>query len=270
MSIRSVLRDARLAAVTLATFTLGAAAHAQMPVVKDAGAAGDSRPTVAVLYFTNGALMGNADYAPLSKGMAEMLITELARNSRVRVVERSQLQQLLAEQNLASGDRVDKETGLRLGKILGAHHMLIGSFVIDPKQNMRIDVRSVNTETSQIEYVESIDGKADRMLGMVTDLGTKVNAGLKLPAIPMRAPGMPGGASRGNAASATTVASRSGSKADQLRAVMMMSNALEQQDRGNVQGAIALYKQAIDADPSFERPKQLLASLETGPKRNTP
>jgi hypothetical protein len=51
---------------------------------------------------------------------------------------------------------------------------------------------------------------------------------------------------------------------------MMMSKALEQQDRGDVQGAIALYKQAIDADPSFERPKQLLASLESGPKRQTP
>lgn len=271
MSIRSALRDVRLSAVTLATFTFGAAAHAQQPVVKEAGAS-DSRPTVAVLYFTNGALMGNADYAPLSKGMSEMLITELARNPAVRVVERSQLQQLLAEQNLASGDRVDKETAVRLGKILGAHHLLMGSFIIDPKQNMRIDVRSVNTETSQIEYVESIDGKADRMLGMVTDLGTKVNAGLKLPAIPMRAPGIPGGASNGNRSSAAgaTVATRSSSKADQLRAVMAMSNALEQQDRGNVQGAIALYKQAIEADPNFERPKQLLASIETGQKRNLP
>jgi len=49
-----------------------------------------------------------------------------------------------------------------------------------------------------------------------------------------------------------------------------MSNALEQQDRGNVQGAIALYKQAIDADPGFERAKVLLASLETKDKRQTP
>ena len=258
MSIRSVLRGARLSAVTLATFTLGAAARAQQPVVPASGAS-DARPTVAVLYFTNAALVSNADYAPLSKGMAEMLITELAKNPGVRVVERDRLQQLLAEQNLASGDRVDKETAVRLGKILGAHHLLMGSFVIDPKQNMRIDVRSVNTETSQVEYVESIDGKADRMLGMVSDLGAKVNNGLKLPAIPIRVHKV-----------GDSEASRPTSKVDQLRAVMMMSKALEQQDRGDVQGAIALYKQAIDADPSFERPKQLLASLESGPKRQTP
>jgi len=258
MSIRSVLRGARLSAVTLATFTLGAAAQAQQPVVKDVGTS-DARPTVAVLYFTNAALISNADYAPLSKGMAEMLITELSKNPGVRVVERDRLQQLLAEHEVGSGDRVDKETAVRLGKILGAHHLLMGSFVIDPKQNMRIDVRSVNTETSQVEYVESIDGKADRMLGMVSDLGSKVNNGLKLPAIPIRVQKV-----------GDTGASRPTSKVDQLRAVMMMSKALEQQDRGDVQGAIALYKQAIDADPSFERPKQLLASLESGTKRQTP
>src|SRR5437868_12758808 len=158
MSSRSLLR-----AVTLTAAVVAIPVGAQQPVLSQPGAS-DSRPTVAVLYFTNGALLSNADYAPLSKGMAEMMITELARNPGVRVVERDRLQQLLAEQNLGSGDRVDKETAVRLGKILGAHHLLMGSFVIDPKQNMRIDVRSVNTETSQIEYVETIDGKAERML----------------------------------------------------------------------------------------------------------
>ena len=264
MSVRSAVRGARLAAISVATLTLAASARAQQPVVKDVGAS-DARPTVAVLYFTNGALLSNADYAPLSKGMAEMLITELSRNPGVRVVERDRLQQLLAEQNLGSGDRVDKETAVRLGKILGAHHLLMGSFIIDPKQNMRIDVRSVNTETSQVEYVESIDGKAERMLSMVGELGAKVNAGLKLPAIPVRVPGAPGS----NVGIASNVA-RTTSKVDQLRAAMMMSNALEQQDRGNVQGAIALYKQAIDTYPDFERAKVLLASLESGQKRQTP
>ena len=58
---------------------------------------------------------------------------------------------------------------------------------------MRIDVRSVNTETSQIEYVETVEGKADRMLNMVGELGTKVNAGLHLPQIAARVPTLPNG-----------------------------------------------------------------------------
>lgn len=208
----------------------------------------DSRPTVAVLYFTNSALIGNADYAPLSKGMAEMLITELASNPEIRVVERDRLQKLMEEQNLGSGDRVDKETAIRLGKILGAHHLLMGAFVIDPKQNMRIDVRSVNTETSQIEYVETVSGKAEKLLAMVGELGLKVNAGLKLPPMPVH----------------IKPALAPASSPNQLRATMLMSRALERQDRGDKEGAIALYKSALEANPEFTRAKVLLASLETG------
>jgi TolB-like protein len=248
MSAQLARRAARL---VIPALLAAATARAQQPVTAAPGAS-DSRPTVAVLYFTNGALVGNADYAPLSKGMAEMMITELARNPGIRVVERDRLQRLLDEQTLGGGDRVDKETAVRLGKILGAHHLLMGSFVIDPRQNMRIDVRSVNTETSQVEYVETIDGKAERMLAMVGELGAKINAGLKLPQLAARVPTLPTSAPNGPGGQS------------QFRAVMLMSRALEQQDRGNVQGAITLYRSAIDAYPGLESARVRLASLESG------
>lgn len=238
-------------ALAVALAFAASAAHAQQPIVPPPGTS-DARPTVAVLYFTNGALVGGADYAPLSKGMAEMMITELARNPAIRVVERDRLQQLLAEQNLGSGDRVDKETAIRLGKVLGAHHLVMGSFVIDPRQAMRIDVRSVNTETSQVEYVETVEGKTDRLLPMIGELGAKVNAGLKLPQLPARVPTIPASSTSGQ---------------NQFRAMVLMSRALEQQDRGNAPAAIALYRNAIDVDPGLQRAKVLLASLEGGQVR---
>ena len=66
----------------------------------------DRRPTVAVMYFDNGALTNSLDYAPLSKGLADMLVVSLTTNCGIRVVEREQLQRLLTEQNL-SADRMD-------------------------------------------------------------------------------------------------------------------------------------------------------------------
>ena len=237
----------RIAPLAIATM-LAAPLAAQQPVVKAVGTS-DARPTVAVLYFDIGALVGPADYEPLSKGMAEMMITELARNGAIRVVERDRLQQLLNEQNLSNGDRVDKETAVRLGKLLGAHHMLMGSFVVDMKQNMRLDIRSVNTETSQIEYVETVTDKADRMLTLITTLGAKVNEGLKLPQLPAQVP---------------SVSAKAPNGPNQLRAVMLMGRALEQQDKGNIEGAKTLYQNAIDLYPDFTRAKTLLASLETG------
>ncbi|MDP1860136.1 MAG: CsgG/HfaB family protein [Gemmatimonadaceae bacterium] len=218
-----------------------------VPLSAQTASKNDTRPTIAVLYLTNGALADNATYAPLSKGIAEMLITELAQNNALRVVERDRLQTLLEEQNLQSSDRVDKETALKLGKILGSRHMLMGSFVIDLNRNMRIDVRAVNTETSAIDYVETVSGKSDKLLELVIQLGAKVNAGLKLPALKM--------------ASATTPASKS---PNQFKALLAMSRALEAEDTKDIEGAKTLYKSAIAMNPDFDRARIRLASMELG------
>jgi curli biogenesis system outer membrane secretion channel CsgG len=238
--VSRVLRTASLAAAFGAT--LSAVAR---PIV--AQGAPDARPTLAVLYLTNGAMVDNASYAPLSKGMAEMLITELAQNGAVRVVERDRIQTLLEEQNLQGGDRVDKATAVKLGKILGARHMLMGSFVVDPRQNMRIDVRAVNTETSAIDYVQTVSGKADQLLDLVIQLGAKVNAGLKLPAL--------------KTASATIPAAK---HPNQFKALMAMSQALEAQDSKNLDQARTLYQTAIALNPDMSRARVLLASVENG------
>ena len=240
------------------------------PAVAPLGAqSSDRRPTVAVLPFENGALKNNAEFAPLSKGMAEMLITAMAGNPGIRVVERDRLQKLIDEQNLGSGDRVDKETAVRLGKLVGAHHMLTGSFVIDPKQRMRIVVRSVNTETSEIEYAESVMGKADDLLELVDQLGTKMNAGMKLPAMPIRLRTSSPAPAAGTPAVAA-LATDAPKGGNQFRATMLVSRALEKQDKGDTQGAIALYKSALEEYPNFERAKTLLASAERGPAPATP
>lgn len=210
-----------------------------------------TKPTVAVMYFTNGAIGNNADYAPLSKGLAEMLITELSGNDNIRVVERDRLQALLEEQNLGASGRVEKETAAKIGKTLGALHMLMGSFVIDPKNTMRMDVRAINTETSELEYATSVTGKADRMLELLGQLGSKLNSGLKLPAVQR-------GFEEGKAVGAKGP--------NQLKSMMLLSRALEQQDRKNNAQAVALYKESLQANPDNQRAKTLLASLERGTK----
>jgi TolB-like protein len=208
--------------------------------------AGDQRATVAIMYFTNSALIHHNDYQPLSKGITEMLITELAGSPALQVVERDRLQKLLEEQDLSSTDRVNKETAVRLGKLLGARHLLMGGFVIDPRQRMRLDLRAVNVETSQVEYVETVSGKAEDVLELITTLGAKVNSRLRLP--PLRA--------------AVGPAKTRTSKPDQLRAVMLLSRALNEEDRGNVSNAIALYREALGVYPDYSRARTLLASLE--------
>jgi len=255
MSFLPARRFFALVVFGVGTTAVGAPTLAAQQTTPPSAPAADSRPTLAVLYFTNSALGGGTDYQPLSKGMADMLITDLSQNPGVRVVERDRLQALLEEQNLSTSGRVDQETAVRVGRVLGAQHLLMGAFVIDPRQNMRIDLRAVNTETSQVEYVESVTGKADQLLALVDELGKKVNTGLKLPPVRFRV---------------SAVAVQSTAKPpEQFRAVMLMSRALERQDKGDKAGAIALYKNALEVDPSFDRAKVRLAMLET-PSATTP
>ncbi|HEX3274522.1 MAG TPA: CsgG/HfaB family protein [Gemmatimonadales bacterium] len=215
------------------------------PATRASAQNADTRPTIAVLYFTNSALIRHADYDPLSKGITDMLITQFSTSPGLRVVERDRLQQLIQEQDLSAGKRVDEATAVRLGKILGVHHLVMGGFVIDPKERMRLDVRSVDVETSRVEYVETVAGKAEDVLDLVDQLGRKVAKGLKLP--PMPAP-------------ASQPTSRKTSKSDQLQAVILLSRALEREDRGDRAGAVALYREALQVYPEYDRAKVLLAS----------
>ena len=70
-------------------------------VAASAVAQDDMRPTVAVLPFVNSAIgLSNVELAPLSKGIADLLIVELAQNPAIRVVERENILKLIAEQEI--------------------------------------------------------------------------------------------------------------------------------------------------------------------------
>ena len=75
----------------------------------------DSRPGLAVFPFTNGGSFGpdKEDLAALEVGIQQMLLTELAQNANLRVVERSQLRAILDEQGLVTAGRVDPNTAAR-------------------------------------------------------------------------------------------------------------------------------------------------------------
>jgi curli biogenesis system outer membrane secretion channel CsgG len=141
----------------------------------------DRRPTVAVLYFTNGALVQHDSYEPLTRGIADALVTELQRNESVRVVPIARLQQLLKEQKLAGASKIDPETAVRIGRLLGAQHVVTGSFVVDMRGRLRIDARAVSTETSEVEHVETVNGRADGVKAAATELAGKMSAGMRLP-----------------------------------------------------------------------------------------
>lgn len=63
----------------------------------------------------------------VGKGVADLLVTKVVQGGQYSVIERKQLDKIIAEQNLGSSGRVDEATAARIGKILGVDALIMGS-----------------------------------------------------------------------------------------------------------------------------------------------
>jgi len=252
-------RIARIAMTAAAV--VGVAAPAA-PVLAQA----DSRPTVAVMFFNNNVFTKDArDFDGLSKGIADFLITEMAANPNIRLIERDQVQKLVDEQKLVTGGQVDRETAVRVGKLLGAQHMIFGGFMADPKGNFRIDARAVGVERGVIEYSERVQDKSDNVMELIGTLAGKLNSGLRLPAMPART-GDAG--SMAAPAASGAVAQQAGAPSPSPRLPMkyavMYGKALDMSDRGEKTRAVELFGAVLKEFPDFEPAKKAQARLAAG------
>jgi TolB-like protein len=203
----------------------------------------DTRPTVAVLPFVNSAIgQAQDELAPLSKGIADLLIIELAQNTGIRLVERENIDAILREQNLARDGRVDDATAARVGRILGAKHIITGSFVTDRSGTMVVTIKSIDVETTRIAWTHMDRDRTDNFLSLVSKVGQAANRGLNLPALTP-------------AARQTSEARTQAQARVPFRAVMMYSRAISAQDAGNRQEALTLFNQVVTEFPAFEDAK---------------
>src|SRR5258708_20554014 len=91
----------------------------------------DTRPGIAVLPFNNSGSFGQdkENFDALQKGIAGMLISELAANPAARVVEREQIQSVLYEHHLGPSGQVGPKTAASAGKLRGPPSMSPGTFI---------------------------------------------------------------------------------------------------------------------------------------------
>jgi TolB-like protein len=223
----------------------------------------DGKPTVAIMFFNNNAFgAGARDYDGLSKGIADFLITEMAVNSNIRVVERDQVQKLIDEQKLVTNGVVDRESAVRVGKLLGAQHMIFGGFMADPKGNVRIDARAVDVGTSAIEYTERVQDRADNIMSLIGALAARMNKGMMLPAMPARTgdAAAPAPASMG----AQLVGAPTAPTKLPMRYAVMYGKALDLADRGDKTHAVELFSAVLKEFPDFAPAQSARSKLAAG------
>jgi TolB-like protein len=215
-------------------------------VVGGPAIAQDTRSAMAVMPFENGGSYGlqAEDYDALEMGMQQMLMTEFAMNDKLRVVDRTLIKDLLAEQDLGASGRVDANTAAKIGKVVGAKFMVMGGF-IDTYGTMRLDIRIVDAETSEIVKADRFTFKRDDMMEGVVSAAAKITKDLALPALPRE------------------VQAQREERAGRMspQAVSYYTKGLLYVDRGDTARAKDLFSKALAEFPQYTEAQQALDQL---------
>jgi curli biogenesis system outer membrane secretion channel CsgG len=197
-----------------------------------------ARPLVLAAWdFDNNSMAGGElDY--LSKALSEMLLTNLAQTSNIRLVERVNLRQTLEEQSLSSSQLASEESRLKLGRIAGANLMAFGSYMAMGGQ-IRIDVRVVDVETSQIKVSDSTNATPQDAAQQMQTLAQTIAAQL--------------------GAKSTS----EGNNATDMMLWKRYEAGVTLMDKHHYEPAIAVFKEILKTNPSFNAAeKQIKFALE--------
>jgi len=170
---------------------------------------------------------------PLERGLAALVITDLAKVQRLRLVERERLQALLDELELAASERADPTTGARSGRLVRAAQVVQGQFQDVPTANFRVDASVVRASDAGVAATGS---DADQLRALFDIEKRVVFQLLERMGITL------------------TPAERTAineSPTRDLQAFLLYSRGLEAQDRGDFAAAAAAFQAAAQLDPGF-------------------
>jgi len=186
--------------------------------------------TVAVLPLV---IAGDSSVQPLSRGLAELITTDLAYIRTLRLLERLQIAMLLDELKLGQSERVDPATAARVGRLLRAERLVQGTATIPPRGPVQLSA-TVVTGTGVVRPVGQVTGPFPKLLDLekrvVFDLAAQL--GLEL------------------TQAEREQIRRQGPKS--LAAFLAYSRGLEAMDRGDYGAAARHFRSAAQADPSFQ------------------
>lgn len=199
---------------------------------------------VAVLYFDYDGKV--EDLVPMRKGLAQMLVTDLAGQPGVTIVERERLEEVLAELKLQRSRAFDPATAAKLGKALGAQYQIVGR-INEFMGRLRVDAHVIHVETAALVKAARGDGKLEDFLDIEQNLAGGLRDALQT-VKPPDAPPAPKPVVK-----ATHKVSR--------EVLVQYSLALDARDRGDPREARRLLKKTLELDPQFAPAEDAMRNL---------
>jgi TolB-like protein len=189
--------------------------------------------TMAIVDFTNNSITDNTDLEPLRQGLADLVINQLNGATGLKVIERDRLQWLLGEIDIQQdANRVDQETAVRAGKLLGATTVLFGSYLRSGK-DMHMTARLVKVETGEILMTTEVSGRAKKFYDLAGELSKKVASAINV------------------TLSETKMAEKQNTKS--LDAMLLYAEGLKLLEQDSYEAAYEKFLAALDKDKKYER-----------------
>lgn len=149
--------------------------------VAAANAPRDGRARVVVLPFAQSG--GGAELEPLRRGLMDMVGTDLSQCASVRVLERAELEAVMAELKLQRTAAFDVSSAQQVGRLLGAQLLVLGSFM-DVLGTFRLDARVVRVETGEVLAAHGVTGRKEDFVDLQRRLVAGLVPGMGIPTQP--------------------------------------------------------------------------------------
>lgn len=187
--------------------------------------------TFAVLPFTVAA--NDTLLKPLSFGLADLLVTDLAKSPELRMVERIQTAAILREMNLVDEGVSDPRQAPRVGRLVGARRLLIGEVSRGTGGNIRLSARVVDVLGGTVQDLVFAEAPLDRVIDAEKALALLIFERLGIVLTP---------AQRERVAQKQT---------EQLAALVAYGRGVQAETRGDAVGATAAFEEASRLDAAF-------------------
>jgi len=142
-----------------------------LSLMAPAAASAGTKTVLAVANFKN--TTGEAEHDLYGGALAQMMLTDIVTTDQFSVVERHQLHHVQKELALQNTDFIDPATAQKVGRGVGATHIILGDFAI-VGDSMRINARLVNVQSTEITVASKVVGDKSAIFELEAELASKL------------------------------------------------------------------------------------------------
>lgn len=181
----------------------------------------------------------------LGYGLADLLTTDLARSKKLQVVDRVQVNAVLREIGLVDAGRIDSNSAPRVGKLVQARRLIVGSLGWTPKQQLGLNVHIADVRTGSFRTAVAAQTSIDDILRAEKQLALDLFEKLGVPLTPKEQEAVEQMPTRN------------------VDAFLAYSRGVRFEAEGRYSAAAAEYQQAAGLDPSFKAAQAHLEAVQS-------